>query len=121
VRAFAGARREWDAKIVDQQPDRMVSWVSTSGANNGGIVTFEPIDATTTRVGLELDFEPDGVVETLGDKLGFVRRRAQNDLERFKEFIEARGQETGAWRDRIDAGRVDQTGALGRDPDQPVI
>jgi uncharacterized membrane protein len=53
---------------------------------------------TQTRVMLQLDFDPEGIPEQLGDHLGFVRRRAKDDLERFKKFIEARGTESGAWR-----------------------
>ena len=68
------------------------------------MVTFHHIDDTKTRVMLQLDYEPEGVVEKVGDLLGVVERRVKGDLERFKEFIEARGVQTGGWR-----GEVDQT------------
>ena len=101
VASIAGKREEWDAEITEQTPDQRVAWTNTSGAKNAGVVTFHYLADTTTRVMLQLDYEPEGLVETVGDKLGFVSRRVEGDLERFKEFIEARGQETGAWRGEI--------------------
>ena len=98
---IAGVTREWDAEIVDQVPDQRVAWRSLGGAKNDGIVTFEPVDAARTRVSMALDFEPEGFVESVGDTLGFVRRRAEGDLERFKHFIEERGVETGGWRGSV--------------------
>jgi uncharacterized membrane protein len=113
VAEIAGARREWDAKIVQQEPDRLISWTSTEGATNAGTVSFQPLGPSSTRVTLELDFEPEGLVETIGDKLGFVGRRAQGDLERFKEFIEQRGIETGAWRGEVQGGQSQSTSTPG--------
>ncbi len=101
VAEIAGVRREWDAEIVDQQPDQRIAWRSIDGAGNGGIVSFEPVGATTTRVNLQMEFEPEGLAETVGDKLGFVSQQAEGDLKRFKEFIESRGTETGAWRGQV--------------------
>jgi uncharacterized membrane protein len=100
VAEVAGTRREWDAEIVDQDPDQRISWRSLDGTPNAGTVTFQP-EGESTRVTLDLDVEPHGVVEKIGDKLGFVSKQAEADLERFKKFIESRGQETGAWRGEI--------------------
>jgi uncharacterized membrane protein len=102
---IAGATREWDAEITEQRPDERVAWKSLSGTTNAGVVTFHRIADDRTRIMLQLDVDPEGMVETVGDKLGFVSRRAEGDLQRFKEFIEARGSESGAWR-----GTVDQQG-----------
>jgi uncharacterized membrane protein len=101
VAEIAGAKREWDAEIVDQQPDQRIAWRSIDGTGNGGIVTFQPAGPSTTRVNLQMEFEPEGLAETVGDKLGFVSKRAEGDLERFKTFVEARGNETGAWRGQV--------------------
>jgi uncharacterized membrane protein len=98
------AEREWDAKIVHQEPDRRVSWMAIDGATNAGEVTFRPIDEQATEVSLELDYEPDGLVEKTGAALGTIQRRVKGDLERFKVFIEARGHETGAWRGEVHGG-----------------
>ena len=105
VAEIAGVRREWDAKIVEQVPDQMVSWAATSGATNAGSVSFASLGPVRTRVMLSLEYEPEGLVEQVGDKLGVVERQATSDLERFKSFIEARGAETGGWR-----GSVEGTG-----------
>jgi len=105
---IAGVTREWDAEIVDQTPDERVTWRSTDGTTNSGTVSFAPGPAGT-RVTLRLEFEPDGVVEKVADVLNLADRRAEGDLERFKAFIEDRGQETGAWRG--DVGPGDPTGS----------
>jgi uncharacterized membrane protein len=101
VAEIAGTRREWDAEIVDQKPDQRIAWRSISGADNAGVVTFRPTSEDSTEVTLTLDFDPEGVVEKAGEKLGFVHKRAEGDLKRFKEFIESRGIETGAWRGEV--------------------
>jgi uncharacterized protein (TIGR02271 family) len=103
---IGGKQKEWDAEIVEQQPDRRVAWHSLDGAPNDGIVTFQPIDANATRVTLALDYEPEGFLENVGDALGFVSSRVQGDLKRFKQFIESRGAETGAWRGEIHEGQA---------------
>ena len=100
VAEIAGARREWDAEIVDQEPDQRIAWRSLDGTPNAGTVTFQP-EGNGTRVTLDLDVEPQGVVEKIGDKLGFVSKQAEGDLKRFKEFIESRPGETGAWRGEV--------------------
>ena len=94
---------EWDAVITDQIPDQQVGWRSTSGSENSGVIRFTPIGADRTRVTAVIGYEPEGIVEQVGDKLGVVESRVKGDLERFKEFIESRGSETGAWRGEIQA------------------
>ena len=101
VAEIAGAKREWDAEIIDQEPDQRIAWRSIDGAGNGGIVTFQPTSAAATRVNLQMEFEPEGLAETIGDKLGFVSKQAEGDLKRFKSFMEQRGGETGAWRGEV--------------------
>ena len=104
VAKVAGKTKEWDAKITEQTPDQRIAWTATSGAENAGVVTFHRIDDATTRVTVQMDVDPEGPVENVGDAVGVPERRVKGDLERFKEFIESRGRETGAWR-----GEVKQT------------
>lgn len=99
---IAGKEEEWDAVITEQEPDMRVAWTNTTGAKNAGVVTFHHLDDNKTRVMLQLDYEPEGVIENVGSALGFVERRVKGDLERFKEFIESRGSETGAWRGEVE-------------------
>ena len=101
VAKIAGKTKEWDAKVTEQTPDQRVAWTSTSGAPNGGVVTFHRIAENTTRVTVQMDFEPEGPVEGVGDALGVPERRVKGDLEKFKQFIESRGVETGAWRGEV--------------------
>jgi len=98
---IAGQKRTWTAKIPEQVPDERIAWNSIEGAKNAGVVTFHHLDDNKTRVTLQLDVDPEGPVENIGDALGFVQRRAKGDLERFKKFIESRGTETGAWRGTV--------------------
>ena len=112
VAEIGGQRREWDAEITEQTPDERVAWTSTTGARNAGVVTFHRLDDDTTRVTLMMEFEPQGAVETVGAAVGVPERQVRGDLERFKEFIERRGQETGAWRGQVEQEEV--TGARTR-------
>ncbi|HZN19129.1 MAG TPA: SRPBCC family protein [Micromonosporaceae bacterium] len=93
-----GVRREFDAEITEQHPDERVAWKSVDGPQHAGVVTFHRLDESHSRVTTQMQVEPEGVVEKTGDALGVLRRRVKGDLERFKEFIEDRGQETGGWR-----------------------
>ncbi len=99
--AIAGQEKEWDAEITEQAPDQRIAWTSRGGALNGGVVTFHRLSEATSKVMLQLEYDPQGVVENVGDALGVVSLRVQGDLERFKEFIETRGRETGAWRGQV--------------------
>ncbi|HEX7171754.1 MAG TPA: SRPBCC family protein [Candidatus Limnocylindria bacterium] len=103
VAEIGGKEEEWDAEITEQHADERVAWNATGGAENAGVVTFHRIDDETTRVTLQMDVEPDGIVENVGTALGFLDRRVKGDLERFKEFIESRGTETGSWRGEVEA------------------
>jgi uncharacterized membrane protein len=103
VAEIAGQRREFDAEITEQRPDERVAWTSRSGERQAGVVTFHRISDDRTKIMLQLDYEPEGLVDKAGDALGFVTRRAKGDLERFKQLIEARGVESGAWRGNVAA------------------
>jgi uncharacterized membrane protein len=97
-----GQEREWDAEITEQRPDERVAWKSTGGTMHAGVVTFHRTGDQESRVMLQLDVEPEGLVEQAGDKLGFVKRRVKGDLERFKQLIEDRGAASGAWRGEVE-------------------
>jgi uncharacterized membrane protein len=101
VVTVAGQRREWTAEIVDQTPDQRVAWKSIAGTENAGAVLFAPLGSDRTRITLRIEAEPDGIVDRMGEAAGFLDRRVQGDLERFKTFIEARRTPTGAWRGEI--------------------
>ena len=103
---IGGKQEEWDAEIVEQVPDQRVAWRSTSGAPNSGVVTFESLVTDMTRVNLQLEYTPQSAVESAGDAMGVLSRRVEGDLRRFKEYIESRGAETGAWRGEIHGGQV---------------
>ena len=101
---IGGKEKEWTAKIIEQIPDDRIAWQSESGEYTSGQVDFAKLGPDRTRVALELSYDPKGFIENVGDAVGVVSRRVENDLEHFKEFIENRGQETGAWRGTIREG-----------------
>jgi uncharacterized membrane protein len=105
VASVAGKQNEWDAKILEQQPDRQTSWVSEDGKKTRGTVSFEPRGDDRTLVRLSMSYQAQGPAETLGSAAGLDARRIRGDLERFKELIEGRGAESGAWRGEVSAGK----------------
>ena len=118
VAELGGVRRQWEAKIVEQVPDSRVSWAATEGATNAGTVTFRDAGNGRTEVHLVLEYEPEGLVEKVGDKLNVVENQAEGDLERFKKFIEAEGYATGAWRGSVNEGAP--VGGAAEPAGQPV-
>ncbi|MCC7024677.1 MAG: SRPBCC family protein [Thermomicrobiales bacterium] len=107
-----GKKEEWNAVITSQVPDREIAWRSTSGAENAGTITFTPLGPDRTRVTAAIGYEPEGVVEKAGSKLGVISRRVEGDLKRFKDFIESRGVATGAWRGEVSGGAVEENTAF---------
>jgi uncharacterized membrane protein len=101
VASVGGKEHEWDARITEQIPDERVAWTSVEGKGNAGVVTFHRLADDRTRVTVQMEWEPEGVVEAAGGALGFDSRRVKGDLERFKDMIESRGRETGAWRGEV--------------------
>jgi uncharacterized membrane protein len=97
----AGKPKEWDSEITEQIPDRRIAWRSTSGVQNAGAVTFQRVGVNRTRVQLEMDYDPETLDEKIGDAVGAVKLTAKGNLKRFKQLVEARGAETGAWRGTV--------------------
>lgn len=98
---IAGKEKEWNAVITEQHPDERIAWTSTDGAKNAGVVTFHRLSDQKSKIMLQMDYEPEGVVEHVGGAMGAVSLRVAGDLMRFKEFIEKRGRESGAWRGEV--------------------
>lgn len=98
---IGGKDVEWDAEITEQIPDQRICWRSLGGTPNAGMVSFHQLNDGATRVMLQMDYDPEGVMENAGDMFGVLSHRVEGDLERFKDFLESRGSETGAWRGTI--------------------
>jgi uncharacterized membrane protein len=113
---IGGKEVEWDAEITEQEPDKVIAWRSTSGRQNDGMVHFEAMGPTQTRIDVGVDYDPEGLVETIGDKLGFTAHRLEGDLERFKHFIEQQPAPTGAYRGEVHGGQeTNQTDTRSRE------
>jgi uncharacterized membrane protein len=102
VTKIGGVTREFNATITEQHPDERVAWKADDGPTHAGVITFHRLDDSTTRVTAQMDIDPDGFVEKVADKFGILNSRVKGDLQRFKEFIEQHGQETGEWRGDVD-------------------
>jgi uncharacterized membrane protein len=98
---IAGEDKEWDAEITEQIPDKRIAWRSIGGVQNAGVVTFHKISEDVTRVTLQMDYQPDGALEAIGDAFGAVRMETRANLQNYKEMLEKRGSETGGWRGKI--------------------
>jgi len=103
--SIGGKTVEWDAEIFEQVPDQRISWRSTTGKQNAGTVRFQPLSENRTKVTLTMTYDPEGIIENIGDAIGILERRVEGDLKRFKEFIERRGAETGQWRGEVHQGQ----------------
>jgi uncharacterized membrane protein len=101
---IGGQEETWTAEITEQLPDQRVAWHATGGKQNAGVVSFHHLDDETTRVTLQMDWQPEGAIQNAGAAVGADDRQVEGDLDRFKEFIESRGSETGAWRGEINQG-----------------
>jgi uncharacterized membrane protein len=102
---IGGVEKTWEAEITEQRPDERVAWTNRTGATNCGVVTFHRLSPDKTRIMLQMDYDPEGLVENVGDFLGVASSRVSGDLERYKTFIESRGRETGAWRGEVERPR----------------
>ncbi len=105
---IGGVRKEFDAEVVEQHPQERVAWQAVDGPFHAGVVTFHRLDDVSTRVTLQMDYQPESLAEKAGGALGIVGKRTEGDLARFKSFIEARGTATGGWRG--DVPRAPQRG-----------
>jgi uncharacterized membrane protein len=101
-----GNEEEWKAEITEQHPDERIAWRSLTGAKNAGVITFHYIDENTTRMMLQLEYDPEGFVEHVGSAIGVVDRYVENALQRYKAFLESRQTATGAWRGNIDQEKI---------------
>ncbi len=105
VATIGGQTAEWDAKILEQHPDSQISWISEDGRKTRGTVSFEPVGETRTLIRLSMSYKAEGPLEQAGSAAGLDRKRVRADLGRFKTLIEGRGEESGAWRGEVSAGR----------------
>lgn len=108
VAEIRGESRQWTTEITEQRPDEKIAWKTIEGeVKNDGVVTFEPMGDAQTRVNVQMDVEGDSAAENVaGDLLGVVKSQVRGDLERFKQLIENRGEETGAWRGQVREGET---------------
>ena len=102
VTSVGPVTREFDATVTEQHPDERVAWKSDDGPEHAGVVTFHRLDENRSKVTVQMSIDPEGFVENVADKANLLDLRVKGDLKRFKDFIESRGSETGAWRGDVD-------------------
>ena len=99
-------KREFTAEIDTQRPDERIKWHVSQGITHTGVVTFHELAPRLTRIELNFDVEPGGMIEKMARGMRHVKRAARADLHRFKAFIEMAEHETGAWRGVIEDGEL---------------
>jgi hypothetical protein len=104
---IGGKVKEWEAEITNQVPDERIAWQSVDGSPNSGTIIFEKLGPDRTRVTATIEYKLEGFLEKAGDALGLPSGRIEGDLERFRDFIEERGRESGGWRGEIREGEED--------------
>jgi len=109
VATIGGRTAEWDAKILEQHPDKQISWISEDGKKTRGTVTFEPLGDSKTLIRLSMSYQATGPIEQIGSAAGLDVKRVRGDLQRFKDLIESRGTESGEWRGEVEAGQTKTT------------
>jgi uncharacterized membrane protein len=104
VAEIGGKQHAWTAEITEQRPDERVAWKTIEGHGNAGVVTFHRLAEGETRVTVQMEHRPEGIMEQIGSAFGVEHRRVKGDLDRFKNLVESRGVESGAWRGEIERG-----------------
>jgi hypothetical protein len=82
------SRRQWEAQITERRSNDRIVWKTTSGMSHRGVVSFHKMEPNLTRVMVEMEFEPNGMIEKMASGLRFVKRAVQADLARFKAHVE---------------------------------
>jgi hypothetical protein len=82
------SKRQWEGEITERKRNKRVAWKTTSGMAHSGVVTFHKLDDELTRVMVDMDFVPQGMIEKMASGLRFVKRAVQADLARFKAYVE---------------------------------
>jgi uncharacterized membrane protein len=80
--------REWDGEITDKRKNDRIAWKSVSGTQHSGVITFHKLDDKLTRVMVDIDFLPTGMIEKMASGMRFVKRAVEADLARFKAYVE---------------------------------
>src|SRR5438105_14053265 len=82
------SKRQWEGEITERKRNKRIAWKTTSGMAHAGVVTFHKLDDELTRVMVDMDFVPQGMIEKMASGLRFVKRAVQADLARFKAYVE---------------------------------
>jgi uncharacterized membrane protein len=92
---IAGQVKEWDTEITEQVADQRLAWTSRGSDVKSWVVTVHPLSNAKSKVMLQLEYDPQGLAEDVGEALGVISSRVQGDLERFKALIEKRWKPAG--------------------------
>lgn len=111
--SVANREKSWEAEITEQVPDTRIAWKSIEGDPAWGVVSFQALTPTSCRVFVQINYETEGMMEKAGSAMGLDTARVNEDLNQFKEFLEERGYETGAWRGTVRPGETESGGSTG--------
>lgn len=102
VVVVAKERREFAAVTTEQRPDDRIAWKGLGVPPHSGVVTFHHLSSATTRVTVQLDWEPVGTFDLLGDRLGIVARQVDAALAGFARHVERQIEPASGWRGTIE-------------------
>ena len=103
-----GIHRRFEAEIVEQRPNERIKWNVTEGVAHTGVVTFHELADRLTRVQVDVDIEPHGMLEKMARGMRFAKRAVRADLHRFKAVVELEEDAEDGWRGTIKDGDVKQ-------------
>jgi len=102
--------REFTAEIEEQRPDERIEWHVTEGITHHGVATFHELAPRLTRVEINVDVEPSGLIEKSARGMRHVKRAIRADLHRFKAYAMMNEEPEGEWRGTIEDGEVKEQG-----------
>jgi len=82
------SKRDWEGRITERRKYDRIAWKTTSGMSHKGVVSFHKLGDNLTRVMIDMEFEPNGMIEKMASGMRFVKRAVQSDLARFKAYVE---------------------------------
>ncbi|GGV51656.1 SRPBCC family protein [Streptomyces griseoflavus] len=87
--SLPGADKNFVAELTEVVPENRIAWRTTEGVQHAGVVTFHRLSDTSSRVTLQIEYDPKGFVEHLGALTNLDSALANYDLGEFQKLAES--------------------------------
>jgi hypothetical protein len=114
------SKRQWEGRVTERRKNDRIVWTTKGGMSHKGIVSFHKLSDNLTRVMVDMEFEPNGMMEKMASGLRFVKRAVQADLARFKTYVEMQDAKGIDYRPNPEDEKDEQDGENGGDADEPT-